>query len=83
MDSDMLTTHLQGIGLHNAKPAGDIQPGDVVVWNYGYSNPVVAVEPCGKTMVKVTYGPTSPAEGWTNKTNSTRRHRKTFLVGIA
>lgn len=35
---------LIGVGLQKSKPADDIQPGDVLVWNYGFLDEVVAVE---------------------------------------
>lgn len=31
---------LQGLGLVNGKPAIDFVPGDVMVWNYGYTSTV-------------------------------------------
>ena len=35
--------HLQGIGLHAAKPATEIKVGDVLVWNYGGTSTVKAI----------------------------------------
>lgn len=47
------TTHLQGIGRVQAKPAREIKIGDVLVWNYGYTSRVLGIEPSktGKTLV--------------------------------
>jgi hypothetical protein len=35
--------HLQGHGLHPAKPARDLEPGDLTVWNYGSTAMFVSV----------------------------------------
>jgi hypothetical protein len=37
------TIHLQGIGTHHAKPASELQVGDVTVWNQGYTETVLDV----------------------------------------
>lgn len=37
------TIHLQGIGSHPSKAAGNVQVGDVLVWNYGYKSEVTSV----------------------------------------
>jgi hypothetical protein len=37
------TRHLQGIGAVHAMPADDLRPGDVTVWNYGYTATVEAI----------------------------------------
>jgi hypothetical protein len=39
----MQTVHLQGIGQVQAKPAADIKPGDVLMWNFGYTSTVLAL----------------------------------------
>ncbi len=39
----MQTIHLQGIGLVQAKPAAELKPGDVLMWNYGFTCTVLAV----------------------------------------
>lgn len=31
----METIHLQGIGKRKAKPAKDLQIGEIIIWNYG------------------------------------------------
>lgn len=36
---------LQGIGKRPAIPAGNLKPGAVVIWNYGYKSTVVSVSP--------------------------------------
>lgn len=38
-----MTIHLQGIGQVQAKQAADIKPGDVLMWNYGYTSTVTAI----------------------------------------
>lgn len=37
------TVHLQGIGPQYAIPAGDLRPGDITVWNYGYTATVEGI----------------------------------------
>ena len=49
------TVTLIGYGIAPAKPAGDLQIGDVVVWNYGYKSTVVSIAPRGKTQVTVEF----------------------------
>lgn len=47
------TMKLQGVsGWIKAKPAGELKPGDVIMWNYGYTSTVLAVAPSktGKTV---------------------------------
>ena len=49
----MHTVQLQGIGRHYAIKAEEIVPGNVIIWNFGYKNAVLAVHPSrtGKTLV--------------------------------
>jgi hypothetical protein len=49
------TIHLQGIGRGPARKAGELEPGDVLSWNYSplYSD-VVAVERVSPAFVAVT-----------------------------
>lgn len=47
------TIHLQAIGRVAAKPAGELQVGDVIKWNFGYLSPVIKIEPRGKMMITV------------------------------
>ena len=42
---------LQGIGWCEAKKAGEFKVGDIMLCNFGYTQEVVDVKPCGKTMV--------------------------------
>ena len=47
------TIHLQGIyGQHPAVKASELKPGDITVWNGGYTEKVIALEPSksGKTV---------------------------------
>lgn len=44
---------LIGVGLQKSKPADDIQPGDVLVWNYGFFDEVVAVEQVSEHYLRV------------------------------
>ena len=47
----MQSTHLQNIGKVAAKPAEQIKAGDVLVWNFGSTSEVLAVERTAKTVV--------------------------------
>lgn len=49
------TTHLQGIGSVPAKAAQDLQRGDIIRWNYGYTSTVLDLIPSksGKTITAV------------------------------
>ena len=42
--------HLQGIGLFAAKPAGELQVGDKMVWNYGSTSTVLSIRTKGKSV---------------------------------
>lgn len=44
---------LQGIGYRKAKAAEDFKIGDVMICNFGYTQTVVDIQPCGKTMIKL------------------------------
>ncbi len=46
---------LQGLGLHVSKPAAEIRPGDVLVWNYGSSSRVASVEDISRCFLRVTF----------------------------
>ena len=43
---------LQGIGKKPGKPARELRPGDVIIWNYGYKSTVILATPSktGKTI---------------------------------
>ena len=45
---------LQGIGWVEARPADTVSPGESLMWNYGYSNKVIAVAPCGEKFLTFT-----------------------------
>ena len=47
------TIHLQSIGRVAAKPAGELQVGDVMMWNFSYTSTVVDITPRGKTQIVV------------------------------
>lgn len=47
------TVHLQSVGLAPAKAAGDLVPGDVTAWNFGYRSTVSAVRKVGKVSLDV------------------------------
>lgn len=39
----MATIHLQGVGNHPAKQAGDIKVGDTLCWNFGITSRVTEI----------------------------------------
>lgn len=47
------TTHLQGIGTVNAKPAKDFAPGEMMAWNGGETSTVVAVRQVSACFVEI------------------------------
>lgn len=71
------TVHLQSYGLAPAKPAGDLAPGDVTLWNWGYRSTVSAVRKVGKVSLDVDL--VSDKTGETH----TRRFRAHRLVAVA
>lgn len=62
----MATTHLQGIGRHNAKAAAELKAGDVIVWNFGQTSQVTEVTASAKTVVVKLTG------GYTRRFNAAR-----------
>ena len=75
------TIHLQGIyGQHPAVKASELKPGDITVWNGGYTEKIVAVEPSksGKT-VKATF---EYKDSNGKKVRATRKFGADRLVGI-
>jgi hypothetical protein len=70
------TRHLQGIGSVHAKPAGNLRPGDVTVWNYGYTATVEGIvrETVAQIIVRLIDNTTGDFYD--------RRMGKTRLVGI-
>ena len=75
------TIHLQGIyGQHPAVKASELKPGDITVWNGGYTEKIISVEPSksGKT-VKAT----TEYKSMNGKTvRTTRKFGADRLVGI-
>jgi hypothetical protein len=77
MDSTATTTPtrtvtLIGYGLAPAKPAGELQIGDITVWNYGYKYTVTAIEPKAKTQVIVTLVDVNTGKEWDRVMSRTR-----------
>lgn len=50
----MTTTHLQGIGTVNAKPAKDFAPGETMAWNAGETSTVVSTRQVSACYVEIT-----------------------------
>jgi hypothetical protein len=70
------TVHLQAIGRVRAKPAEELEPGDVTAWNYGVKETITSVERVApKTVEVVMVG--KDGKEWT------RRFRVGRLVGLA
>ncbi len=42
--------HLQGVGLFAAKPASELQVGDIMVWNYGSKSVVQTIRTQGRSV---------------------------------
>lgn len=68
--------HLIGIGRVAATTADDLRVGDVTIWNYGYREVVVAIEPKGAQSLTVTIRSRDGKD-------YQRTMRRTRLVGIA
>ncbi len=45
------SVHLQNVGSVPAKPASEVRPGDVLLYNFGYSYTVMSVALRGKSVV--------------------------------
>jgi hypothetical protein len=46
-----MTTHLQGLGSQNAKPAREIKIGDTLIWNFGCTSKVIGILKETKTQI--------------------------------
>ena len=69
------TVQLQSVGRVAAKPAGELQVGDVIMWNYGYTSTVAAVTARGTTQIVV-------RTQRDNDSTYTRMMSKTRLVAV-
>ena len=70
-------TQIIGVGRVPAKPATDIQVGDVLVWNFNYKSTVLAIAPRGKTQLTI-------VEQYHNSNNIYQRNvTKTRLIAIS
>lgn len=77
---------LQGVGTRPGKLAGELVPGDVVMWDAGFTTTVEKVVPSktGKT-VTVTYQPSNHGRRYTaldRAERHERRHSVTRLVAV-
>lgn len=73
------TTWIQGFGACYGKPAVELQPGDIMGWNYGYTSEVINIVSETPTTVTITEQWDS-GEG--NKKSTTRRFKKSRIVAI-
>jgi len=69
------TIQLQGYGTVTARAYGDLLPGDVTIYNYGYKYHVLSVEPVGKASVRIT------EQNVKTGRVSTSTKRRTRLIG--
>ena len=76
------TTRLQGIGIVDAKPAAELKPGDITIWNFGYQHEVLAVEELSPKFVRLVTKSVTPDKGQDPDKVWYRRTAKTFLVGV-
>lgn len=75
MNDKVNSIHLQGMGLHYAKPASELVIGDVLVWNYGYTSTLHAF---GKGTPKMLDIIVKEPDGKLNE----RRFARTRLVAV-
>jgi hypothetical protein len=64
--------HLQGVGRVPAIEAGDLQAGMVTVWNYGYREQIITIEPRGEKQIKVWLVSLRNGEKFTRVLNKSR-----------
>ena len=65
----MKQIHLQGIGLHDAVPVNEIKPGDVIIWNFGFSSRVIRTQ-MSKTGKSVTIETEAETRHYTRRYNA-------------
>ena len=70
------TTWLQGIGAVFGKPAADLQPGDVIVWNFGSTSTVAGIVRETASTITVEIAATD------HHATSHRTFKKTRIVAI-
>ena len=66
------TMNLIGIGRCAARPAGELEVGDIITWNYGYRYEVISIEPAGKQSVRIVE---RRVNGYQESTRVLRRNR--------
>jgi len=66
------TVQIQSVGQVAGKPAGELQTGDITVWNFGYTHTVARIVRETKAQVIVEF-----ESGWQ------KRMAKTRLVAVA
>nr|DAU09519.1 MAG TPA: hypothetical protein [Caudoviricetes sp.] len=71
----MATIHLQGIGQHPAKPAGELKVGDTLCWNFGYTSRLTEI--VKQTKHTITFRTVSP-----NGYIGTHHKRLTTLLAV-
>ena len=76
------TVQLQSIGRVAAKPAGELQVGDITLWNFGYTSTVTKIQPRGKTQIIVHLATEIKQLTCTTVTTSSRLMSKTRLVAV-
>ena len=61
------TVQIQSVGRVAGKPAGELKPGDLTVWNFGYTHTVVRIVRETKAQVIVEFD-----GGWIKRMGKTR-----------
>jgi hypothetical protein len=75
------TKTLQGVGTVWAKPAGQLAPDDVTIWNCGYTYRVLGVAVLSPKFVRLALVCTNP-DRLAKREVVYRRTRADFLVGF-
>ena len=73
-------TWLQSLGACKGKPAGELQVGDVMGWNYGYTSTVSAI--LSQTVSTITVEETYQTPIYEKEERATRKFKKNRVVAI-
>jgi len=72
----MNTIKLQGIGERNAIPSRDLKPGQIIIWNYGYTSEVLSIQEVSKCYILLTARSNNDGNVYE------RKFKKSFLIAI-
>lgn len=76
------TVQLRSVGCVAAKPASELQVGDVTVWDFGYTSTVTKIRPRSKTQIVVSLSSEIKQLTCTATVTSSRTLDKTSLVAV-